>query len=101
MTKSLESQLLAMNVDANTCKECGLPFFRYEDFRFKQKQFSIRLIKLHPARAPGADIVIELVRNNTEQPSYDAISWCWGKGSPVRTVRARCEGGDHCTVKLA
>jgi len=78
------------------CKDCDLPFFQYQDLRFEPKQFSIRLIKLHPARIPEADIVIELLKNDTERPSYDAVSWCWGKGGWERPVRARCEGGDYC-----
>ncbi len=85
-----------MNVDASICKDCGLPFFQYQDLQSEPKQFVIRLIKLHPARVPDADIVIELVKNDTEQPSYDAVSWCWGSGGSARTVRARREGGDHC-----
>ncbi|KAF2466544.1 HET-domain-containing protein [Lindgomyces ingoldianus] len=78
------------------CKDCGLPPFRYQDLRLEPKSFSIRLLKLHPAGVQGADIVIELVTTDSDNPSYDALSWCWGKGGPTRPVRARSEGGDHC-----
>ena len=78
------------------CKDCGLPSFRYQDLRLEPKSFSIRLLKLHPAGVQGADIVIELVTTDSDNPSYDALSWCWGKGGPTRPVRARSEGGDHC-----
>lgn len=90
------SQHEPVGEDTAMCKDCGLPFFQYEDLRFEPKQFSIRLIKLHPARTSDADIVIELFKNDTERPLYDAVSWCWGKGGRIRPVRARCDGGDYC-----
>lgn len=80
------------------CKDCGLPAYRYNSLRSDRDDFNIRLVKLHPARTLDADIVIELVTNETDRPSYEALSWCWGKPKSGwnRPIRARGDGGDHC-----
>jgi Heterokaryon incompatibility protein (HET) len=78
------------------CGDCGLEPFLYKDVPLDIKGFSIRLVRLHPARDTSADIVVELVRNNDPKVSFDALSWCWGRGQWSKSVRARTLTGDRC-----
>jgi hypothetical protein len=81
------------------CLDCGLPSFdsnAYQKISLNRTVFSIRLIKLHPARTKEADIVLELATTDNGQFTYESISWCWGKGDWTRPIRVRFDDGDKC-----
>jgi len=78
------------------CADCGLPSFSYQDVSLQRTGFSIRLVKLHPARTADADIVLDLITNEDSQLAYEAVSWCWGKGGWSSSIRVRCNSGDKC-----
>jgi Heterokaryon incompatibility protein (HET) len=81
------------------CVDCGLPSFdsnAYQKIPLNRTAFSIRLIKLHPARTKEGDIVLELATNENGQLAYESISWCWGKGDLTSPIRVRFDDGDKC-----
>ncbi|TQV92543.1 heterokaryon incompatibility protein (HET) [Cordyceps javanica] len=89
------------------CQSCGLASFSYDALPLARTGFSTRLLKLHPARAYAADIVVDLTLL-TEEPRaaaagaagepapFEAVSWCWGRDKWNHTVRVRGSSGDKC-----
>lgn len=105
------------------CQACGLATFNYDALPLARTGFSTRLIKLHPARAYAADIVIDLAllmekpiraegagtrpgasavpgevpgQTPTTTTDFEAVSWCWGRDKWNHTVRVRGDAGDKC-----
>lgn len=68
------------------CQTCGLAAFNFDALPLARTGFSTRLIKLHPARAYAADIVIDLTLL-TEDPTRAAA------GGPVGTGGAGTGAG--------
>ncbi|KAF4334940.1 ankyrin and het domain protein [Fusarium beomiforme] len=78
------------------CQTCGLPSFTYDTIPLARTVFSTRLIKLHPARAFEADIVLDLILNNDSNFEFEALSWCWGRDKWNNVIRVRGDNGDRC-----
>ncbi|KAH7245047.1 hypothetical protein BKA59DRAFT_555096 [Fusarium tricinctum] len=79
-----------------TCQTCGLPNFSYASIPLAPTGFSTRLIKLHPARALEADIVLDVILNNNPKVDFEAVSWCWGRDKWNNLLRVRGDEGDTC-----
>lgn len=82
------------------CQTCGLASYSYDALPLARADFSTRLIKLHPARAYSADIVVDLVLLSEEpqagETDFEAVSWCWGRDEWNCAVRIRDDAGDKC-----
>lgn len=82
------------------CQTCGLASFNFDALPLARTGFSTRLIKLHPARAFAADIVVDLVLLSGElhpgETEFEAVSWCWGRDKWNHVVRVRGDSGDNC-----
>lgn len=82
-------QLCISRDDPDAMRTISNDYSHYKPINSTERE--VRVLVLHPAASPESTVNCFLVRSSllTDEPCYEAISYCWGSLDDTRALRVR------------